>query len=82
MRCTGCCSGPGWSSAGRTTAAAWHRAVAESLIDAFAADATAIAAQIGRGPLDDLLAAHRLWSGWLGSGRVRKFAFVAEKLAA
>ena len=60
----------------------WHRAVAESLIDAFAADATAIAAQIGRGPLDDLLAAHRLWSGWLGSGRVRKFAFVAEKLAA
>ena len=56
-----------------------HRAVADSLIDAFAADATDIAAQIGRPALDDLLAAHRLWSDWLRSGRVRKFAFVAEK---
>jgi hypothetical protein len=26
-----------------------------------------------------LIAAHRLWSQWLESGRVRKFAFVAEK---
>ena len=56
-----------------------HRAVAESLIDAFAADATAIAAQIGRRALDELLAAHRLWSDWLGTGRVRKIALVAEK---
>ncbi len=56
-----------------------HRAVADSLIDAFAADATAIAAQIGRRALDELLAAHRLWSDWLGEGRVRKLAFVAEK---
>ena len=56
-----------------------HRAMAESLIDAFAADATAIAAQIGRRALDELLAAHRLWSDWLGTGRVRKIAFVAEK---
>ena len=56
-----------------------HRAVAESLIDAFAADATAIAAQIGRPALDELLAAHRLWSDWLETGRVRKIAFVAEK---
>ena len=53
--------------------------MAESLIDAFAADATAIAAQIGRRALDELLAAHRLWSDWLESGRVRKFAFVAER---
>jgi SAM-dependent methyltransferase len=56
-----------------------HRAVAESLISAFAAEATAIAAQIGRRALDDLMAAHRLWSAWLESGRVRKIAFVAEK---
>jgi SAM-dependent methyltransferase len=56
-----------------------HRAVAESLTDAFAADATAIAAQIGRRALDELLAAHRLWSDWLATGRVRKIAFVAEK---
>jgi SAM-dependent methyltransferase len=56
-----------------------HRAVADSLIDAFAADATDIAAQIGPKALEDLLAAHRLWSDWLREGRVRKFAFVAEK---
>jgi sarcosine/dimethylglycine N-methyltransferase len=58
-----------------------HRAVADSLIGAFAADATAIAAQIGRPALDELLAAHRLWSRWLREGRVRKLAFVAEKAA-
>lgn len=56
-----------------------HRALAESLIDAFAADAGNIAAQIGRRALDELLAAHRLWSDWLQEGRVRKLAFVAEK---
>ena len=27
----------------------------------------------------DLITAHRLWSDWLGSGRARKFAIVAEK---
>ena len=56
-----------------------HRAMADSLIDAFAAHATEIAAQIGREALDELLAAHRLWSDWLREGRVRKIAFVAEK---
>ncbi len=56
-----------------------HLAVADSLIDAFAADAANIAAQIGRRALEELLAAHRLWSDWLRSGRVRKLAFVAEK---
>jgi SAM-dependent methyltransferase len=56
-----------------------HCAVADSLIDAFAADATDIAAQIGSQALAELQAAHRLWSDWLREGRVRKFAFVAEK---
>jgi SAM-dependent methyltransferase len=56
-----------------------HRAVADSLTRAFAADAADIGAQIGLQALDDLLAAHRLWSEWLGKGRVRKLAFVAEK---
>ena len=56
-----------------------HRVMADSLISAFAADAVDIAAQIGRRALDELLAAHRLWSDWLREGRVRKFAFVAEK---
>jgi SAM-dependent methyltransferase len=56
-----------------------HRAMADSLFEAFSADAADIAAQIGRQALDELLAAHRLWSDWLRTGRVRKFAFVAEK---
>ena len=56
-----------------------HRAVADSLIEAFSADAANIAAHIGRTALDELLAAHRLWSDWLREGRVRKLAFVAVK---
>jgi SAM-dependent methyltransferase len=56
-----------------------HHAVADSLINAYAADAADIAAQIGSRALEELLAAHRLWSDWLGTGRVRKLAFVAEK---
>jgi SAM-dependent methyltransferase len=56
-----------------------HRAMAESLTNAFAADATGIAAQIGPRALDELLRAHRLWIDWLKDGRVRKFAVVAEK---
>jgi SAM-dependent methyltransferase len=57
-----------------------HCAVADSLIDAFAADAADITAQIGRRALEELLAAHRLWSDWLREGRVRKIAFVAETM--
>ena len=56
-----------------------HRAVVDSLIDAFVADASEIAAGIGQRALDELLAAHRLWSAWLREGRVRKFAVMAEK---
>jgi SAM-dependent methyltransferase len=56
-----------------------HRAVAESLINAFAADAAEIVAQIGRPALEELLAAHRLWRDWLREGRVRKIAVVAQK---
>jgi SAM-dependent methyltransferase len=59
-----------------------HRAVADSLIDAFAADATDIAATIGHRAVEELLAAHRLWSGWLREGRVRKLALVAERFMA
>jgi SAM-dependent methyltransferase len=59
-----------------------HRAVADSLMEAFAADAEHISAQIGRRALEELLAAHRLWSDWLAQGRVRKFDFVAEKTPA
>src|SRR3954462_5255673 len=57
---------------------AQHRATAQALIDAYAADADSIAAQIGSRALEDILAAHRLWGEWLGSGRVRKFALTAS----
>jgi ubiquinone/menaquinone biosynthesis C-methylase UbiE len=56
-----------------------HRAVVDSLIDAFTSEASEIAAHIGRRALEELLAAHRLWSDWLREGRVRKFAVMAEK---
>ena len=55
-----------------------HRATAHALAAAFAADAAAIAAQIGRRALDELLVAHRLWIDWLDAGRVRKLALVAQ----
>jgi len=58
-----------------------HAARASAIAAAFAADADAITAQIGRRGLDDLLAAHALWSAWLGEGRVRKLALVAERVA-
>jgi SAM-dependent methyltransferase len=56
-----------------------HRETAQALHDAFAADAEAIAAQIGRRALDELLAGHRLWVRWLDEGRVRKLALIAER---
>lgn len=58
-----------------------HQAMAQALHDAFAADAAAIAAQVGERALEELLAAHRLWVDWLGAGRVRKLAVVAAKPA-
>jgi sarcosine/dimethylglycine N-methyltransferase len=56
-----------------------HCEVAVALRDAYAADSTAIASWIGRRALEDLLATHRRWNEWLATGRVRKFAFVAER---
>ncbi len=55
-----------------------HRATAQALAAAFAADAPAIAAQIGWRGLDELLAAHQLWIEWLDARRVRKLALIAE----
>jgi SAM-dependent methyltransferase len=57
-----------------------HRATAQALAGAYAADAADIAAQVGRRALDDLLAAHGLWVRWLEEGRVRKLALVAERV--
>jgi SAM-dependent methyltransferase len=56
-----------------------HCATAQALATAFADDAPAIASVVGRRALDELLAAHELWIEWLGTGRVRKLALVAER---
>lgn len=56
-----------------------HLTVVDSMISSLSSGASDISACIGSRALDELLAAHRLWSDWLRAGRVRKFAFVAEK---
>jgi hypothetical protein len=56
-----------------------HGAMATSLLRSYRADAAGIAEQVGPRAAEELVAAHELWSGWLASGRVRKFAIVAEK---
>jgi SAM-dependent methyltransferase len=72
------------SSAGLTVTwlheySASHHATAATLLRSFRADSTQIANQIGTRALAELISAHQLWCDWLGSGRVRKFALVAEK---
>jgi ubiquinone/menaquinone biosynthesis C-methylase UbiE len=56
-----------------------HHAVATALLHCYRADSAQIAGQIGTRATAELITAHQLWSDWLGSGRVRKFAMVAEK---
>jgi SAM-dependent methyltransferase len=56
-----------------------HCRTATALLHAYRADAEDIAAQVGARALTELVAAHELWCEWLGTGRVRKFALVAER---
>jgi len=56
-----------------------HHAIATELLRCYRADSPQIAGQIGEQATAELITAHQLWSDWLGSGRVRKFAMVAEK---
>ena len=56
-----------------------HHAIATALLRCYRANSPQIALQIGRQATAELITAHQLWSDWLGSGRVRKFAMVAEK---
>jgi SAM-dependent methyltransferase len=56
-----------------------HHAIATALLRCYQADSPQIAGQIGTQATAELITAHQLWSDWLGSGRVRKFAMVAEK---
>ena len=56
-----------------------HQAIAAALLRCYRAASLQITAQMGARATADLITSHRLWSDWLGSGRVRKFAIVAEK---
>jgi ubiquinone/menaquinone biosynthesis C-methylase UbiE len=56
-----------------------HHATATALLRSYQADSPQIAGQIGTQAAAELITAHQLWSDWLGSGRVRKFAMVGEK---
>jgi ubiquinone/menaquinone biosynthesis C-methylase UbiE len=56
-----------------------HHATATALLRRYQADSPQIAGQIGMQATAELITAHQLWSDWLGSGRVRKFAMVGEK---
>jgi SAM-dependent methyltransferase len=56
-----------------------HHAMATALLRSYQAESRQIADQIGTQATVELIAAHQLWSDWLGSGRVRKFAMVAHK---
>src|SRR5262249_35572086 len=56
-----------------------HHEIATALLRCYRADSPQIASQIGTQATAELITAHQLWSDWLGSGRVRKFAMVAEK---
>jgi SAM-dependent methyltransferase len=56
-----------------------HHATATTLLRCYRAGSPQIADQIGTQATAELITAHQLWSDWLGSGRVRKFAMVAEK---
>ena len=56
-----------------------HQATATALLHCYRADSSEISNEIGTTATAELIAAHQLWSDWLGSGRVRKFAMVAEK---
>jgi hypothetical protein len=56
-----------------------HHAIATALLRFYRADSPQIAGQIGTRATAELITAHQLWSDWTGSGRVHKFATVAEK---
>ncbi|MGK5114392.1 MULTISPECIES: class I SAM-dependent methyltransferase [unclassified Geodermatophilus] len=56
-----------------------HGATAAAMVQALRGNSAEVARQIGTQALAELIEAHELWTDWLGCGRVRKFALVAEK---
>jgi SAM-dependent methyltransferase len=78
-RLTGVLREAGLTVTWRLDCSSSHRAIAAALLRCYRANSLKIAAQIGTRATADLITSHRLWDDWLGSGRVRKFAMVAEK---
>lgn len=56
-----------------------HAARAAALLRSFRADSDSIVRGIGTQAAAELITAHQLWSEWLGRGRIRKLALVAER---
>lgn len=76
---TGALAGAGMHVTWQAECTASHLAVARSLLQSYTAEADVAARQIGDRAVQELLAAHRLWIDWMSSGRVRKFALVAQR---
>jgi ubiquinone/menaquinone biosynthesis C-methylase UbiE len=75
---TGILHGAGLTVIWQQECSSSHHAIATALHRSYRADSSQIAGQIGMQATEDLITAHQLWSDWLGNGRVRKFAMVAE----
>ena len=56
-----------------------HQEIAQRLCHELSSEAADIRGQLGAQAFEALLTAHQLWSDWLRTGRVRKFAIVAER---
>jgi SAM-dependent methyltransferase len=76
---TGALRAAGMTVTWRQEQSSSHQTTAAALLRCYRADSVQIAGQIGTEATADLITSHQLWSDWLGSGRVRKFAIVAEK---
>jgi SAM-dependent methyltransferase len=76
---TGLLRGAGLTVTWQAECSSSHQAAAAALLRCYEADSQQIAAQIGTRATADLITSHRLWSDWLGSRRVHKYAMVAQK---
>lgn len=56
-----------------------HLVAVDALLDAYTARAPQMAVEVGARAVEELVAAHRLWSLWLREGRARKYAVVARR---
>lgn len=72
-------AGAGLSIVWSQDCTAAHQSTASDLLSAYRSDAARIAELIGQQATEELITAHQLWSDWLATGRVQKFAVVAQQ---